>query len=98
MKLLFQYLAILNLLDAILTYYGLRNAYITEVNPLMNSLYETHPFLFIAAKFTLSFLLYFLSLYIKSRPAYWIKGISITASACYTFICLFHGYWLFLAI
>ncbi|PLT32894.1 DUF5658 family protein [Bacillus sp. V5-8f] len=77
MKHLFQYLAILNLLAAFLTYYGLLNSHITEANPLMNSLYETHPFLFMTVKLTLSFLLYVLSLYIKPRPAYWIKGISI---------------------
>lgn len=98
MKLLFQYLAVLNLLDAFLTYYGLRNSYITEANPLMNSLYEAHPFLFMMVKLTLSFLLYVLSLYITPHPAYWIKGISVVACACYTFICLLHGYWLVLVI
>ena len=86
----------LNLLDAILTYYGLQHSYINEANPLMNALYEAHPLLFLAVKFGLSCLLYVLSVFKTFHPPDWIKGLSVAASVGYTCVCLYHGYWIVL--
>ncbi|WP_425462092.1 DUF5658 family protein [Mesobacillus subterraneus] len=40
MTFLFYYLLILNLLDAALTYYGLENTFIVELNQLMHAIYD----------------------------------------------------------
>lgn len=44
--LLFHYLSALNIFDAFITYFGLKNSLIEEMNPLMNHLFETNPAVF----------------------------------------------------
>ena len=43
MVLLFHYLSLLNIFDAVITYFGLENSYIQEMNPLMSSVYAADP-------------------------------------------------------
>jgi hypothetical protein len=76
----------------------LQHSYINEANPLMSTLYETHPALFLTLKFALSCLLYVIGPCITVHPPYWLKGLSAAAAAFYTCICLYHGYWMLLVI
>ncbi|WP_407936245.1 DUF5658 family protein [Litchfieldia alkalitelluris] len=94
MKIILHYLALLNLLDGFFTYYGLRNKYITEANPFMNFLYEVNPLMFLFVKVLLSALLYLILYHISSIKSAWIKGLSLFASVCYTFIFLLHSFWI----
>ena len=57
-KFLFHYLSLLNIVDAILTYWGLEQSLISELNPIMNQIYQWSPALFIILKVFLSFCLY----------------------------------------
>jgi Domain of unknown function (DUF5658) len=95
MKILLYYIAVLNLLDAILTMYGLRYDYITESNPLMNHLYLTRPWLFLLLKVQLSILLLIILHYLNlvKATSRILKGVTVVAAVSYTFICLLHGYW-----
>ncbi|MFI8577800.1 DUF5658 family protein [Rossellomorea aquimaris] len=96
MKLLLFYIAILNLLDASVTMYGLHLDYITEANPLMSNLYFTNPWLFLLLKGGLSAFL--LILLYKIQPdkssSKVLLSVSVIAAVAYSFTCLMHGYWL----
>ncbi|WP_102273064.1 DUF5658 family protein [Cytobacillus massiliigabonensis] len=95
MKILFSYLAILNLLDGAATYWGLHFSMIEESNPLMNRLYEISPLLFLGYKLFLSAVLYGLILTKKLPATRIIKGLSIAASIIYTIVIGLHGVWIF---
>ena len=96
MRLLLVYIAILNLLDATLTMYGLHFNYITEGNPLMNYLYLKKPWLFLYLKLQLSVLLLIILYYLgkKKKASRVLRSIAVVAAAAYTIICFFHGYWI----
>ncbi|MGG1630832.1 DUF5658 family protein [Rossellomorea sp. NRS-1567] len=96
MRLLLLYIAILNLLDAALTMYGLHFDYITEANPLMNHLYLTSPWLFLLLKGGLSLILFLLLCRMNSdkRSSGILLSVSAIAAVSYSFTCLMHSYWL----
>lgn len=75
MKKLVGSIALLNLLDAVLTAYGLHHAIIEEENPLMLYLWEVHPFLFFAVKMSLSLLLLWLFFHPKAKQRFQQKNL-----------------------
>ncbi|CAG9619253.1 DUF5658 family protein [Sutcliffiella rhizosphaerae] len=94
-KKLLLLLLILNIFDGVATFYGLSFKLIEESNPLMRSLYETNPHIFITLKLGLSLLLIY---FIKSKKLLTstvLKSFTIIAVACYSFVCVLHLYWLF---
>ncbi|WP_053217224.1 DUF5658 family protein [Virgibacillus senegalensis] len=94
MKGCFLYLALLNLLDTLITFFGIESGYISEANPLMYSLYQTGPFLFLFVKISLSFaLVVFCTLRILPTSGI-VKFLTCTAALLYSVICLLHGFWL----
>ncbi|WP_432806605.1 DUF5658 family protein [Mesobacillus maritimus] len=95
---LFHYLSLLNLVDAVVTYYGLQNAFITELNPMMDRLYQIHPVLFMAIKISLSVFLYIFIVFRRVPTSRMIKGMTTLASGFYTIVFALHCWWLFLTI
>jgi len=93
---LFHYLSLLNIVDALITYYGLEMAIITELNPLMARIYEIHPSLFILLKLSLSMFLYVFILFKMVPTSRLIKGFAYTASVFYTIVFGLHCWWLVL--
>nr|WP_263324722.1 DUF5658 family protein [Neobacillus sp. Marseille-Q6967] len=94
MVLLFYYLSLLNILDAFITFFGLKNSYIQEINPLMNHLYEEDPLLFISTKLAFSVFLYLFILLKKVPTSSLTKRLTLFASSFYTIIFFLHCYWL----
>ncbi|OLS33971.1 DUF5658 family protein [Bacillus sp. MRMR6] len=95
MVFLFHYLSVLNIFDGFVTYYGLENRFITEMNPLMNSLYEANPWLFIFTKIAFSACLYLFIIFKMVPSSRLTKGLTVFASSFYTLIFFLHCYWLF---
>ncbi|WP_394239204.1 DUF5658 family protein [Niallia oryzisoli] len=84
----------LNLVDGVVTFWGLKHSYISELNPLMNQLYEINPMLFILLKAALSLSLY-LFLFLKKVPqSHWFKGITVLTVVSYTSVFALHCVWL----
>ncbi|MCA1031703.1 DUF5658 family protein [Bacillus timonensis] len=98
MKLLFHYLAILNILDGLLTFIGLQFSLIDERNPMMLYLYQSDPIFFITVKVFLSLFLY-VFIYMDRVPnGRVIKGITLISTILYSIVCSFHMYWLWLIV
>lgn len=95
---LFHYLSLLNILDAFITYYGLEKQLITELNPLMDRMYEVNPALFIFMKLLLSFCLYLFILFKRVPTSKLIKGFTFSATFFYTIVFGLHCWWLILTI
>lgn len=92
---LFHYLSLLNLFDAFVTYYGLENGLITEMNPFMDNVYQKSSSFFIVLKVSLSFFLY-LFIILKLVPSSpFVKGMALVASGLYTTVFALHCIWLF---
>lgn len=94
----FIIISLLNLLDGVFTYYGLHNSLIEEENPLMNHLWNIHPFVFLGVKIGLSFLILFIAAFIDKKQLvikYW-KTILIVVSLLYGLVMLMHLCWLFI--
>ncbi|WP_420489506.1 DUF5658 family protein [Neobacillus niacini] len=98
MVLLFHYLSLLNIFDAIITYFGLENSYILEMNPLMSSAYAADPSLFIFIKLMFSLSIYLFILFKKVPTSSLIRGLTVFASSFYTIIFFLHCYWLVMLI
>ena len=66
------FIAFLNAFDGFITHYGLITEKIEEFNPVMKSLWEMSPALFLSVKFCLSLLLLIVSytIYQKSKKAF----------------------------
>ncbi|SDN95461.1 DUF5658 family protein [Bacillus sp. OK048] len=94
MVLLFHYLSLLNVFDAVITYYGLENSYIQEMNPLMSRIYEADPSLFILTKLAFSLCIYLFILFKKVPTSSLIRGLTVFASSFYTVIFFLHCYWI----
>ncbi|WP_374757395.1 DUF5658 family protein [Neobacillus driksii] len=94
MVLLFHYLSLLNIFDAFITYFGLKNSMIQEMNPLMNRIYEADPALFLITKMGFSLCLYLFILFKKVPTSFLTKGLTVFASSFYTLIFFLHCYWL----
>jgi hypothetical protein len=92
--LLFHYLSLLNIFDACITYFGLENSMIQEMNPLMNRIYEADPALFLITKMGFSLCLYLFILFKKVPTSFLTKGLTVFASSFYTLIFFLHCYWL----
>lgn len=68
MKKILLYLAFINFLDGLLTFFGMRLSLIEEVNPIMDFLYTIEPLLFLSVKAVLSGFLILLSTSINFQP------------------------------
>lgn len=91
---LFHYLSLLNTVDALITYYGLEKAFITELNPLMGWMYGTNPSLFILAKLSLSVFLYLFIVFKVVPDTRLIRGLTVIASFFYSIVFCLHCWWL----
>ncbi|MEH7238460.1 DUF5658 family protein [Bacillus sp. JJ1562] len=94
MKIIIILLAILNLLDAFITHFGILGGHISEANPLMFTLYDIHPFLFLCIKAMLSFFLISLIYIIRFPVNKLIRSLSCIATAMYAYVFFLHGYWI----
>jgi hypothetical protein len=91
---LFIYLAVLNILDGIVTFMGLTFGKIEEANPIMNLLFETSPGLFLGIKIGLSLLLILIYINLKILNASIVKSLLLISSILYSVVCFQHYYWL----
>jgi hypothetical protein len=98
MVLLFHYLSLLNIFDAFITYFGLENSLIQEMNPLMNKIYEANPALFLITKLGFSLCLYLFIFFKKVPTSFLTKGLTVFATSFYTLIFFLHCYWLVVLI
>ncbi|WP_456273089.1 DUF5658 family protein [Bacillus sp. AK031] len=94
MKTLLHLLALLNILDALITLIGLKGNHIEEANPLMGSLYTTHPLLFLFTKLSLSAILYLVIYYDHFPKKKWFTALTYTAATLYTFTLILHSIWI----
>ena len=92
--LLFYYLSLLNFVDAALTVAGVESSIITEVNPLMETVYSINLGLFITLKLCLSVTLLLFIVNKKVPQSRLVKGITLFAAASYTTVIFLHGFWL----
>ncbi|MFP7297178.1 DUF5658 family protein [Neobacillus niacini] len=95
---LFHYLSLLNIFDAFITFFGLENSLIEEMNPLMRRIYEADPALFLMTKLAFSLCLYLFIIFKKVPATSLTKGLTVFASSFYTIIFFLHCYWLFVLI
>jgi len=93
MKHLFIFLAALNLVDAFITHFGIIGGHISEANPLMSTVYEIHPVLFLFIKAVLSLCLISLYFIIRIPVNRLIRSLSYVATALYAYVFILHGYW-----
>lgn len=98
MVLLFHYLSLLNIFDGIITFFGLKNSHIQEMNPLMSKIYETDPALFLLTKLVFSLCLYLFIIFKKVPTSALTKGLTVFASSFYTLVFFLHCYWLIVLI
>jgi len=94
-KYLFLLLSLLNMLDALFTYIGLKYTLILESNPLMNSLWMASPFFFLFCKISLSLLLVVLAFFFTTKNRKIWYGILLLPFGVYCFTMMIHLYWMF---
>ncbi|WP_077618777.1 DUF5658 family protein [Bacillus sinesaloumensis] len=94
MKFVFTFLASLNLFDALITHFGILGNHISEANPLMYTVYEIHPLLFLTIKLMLSLFLIALIFIIRFPVSKLIRSLSYVATALYVYVFFLHGYWI----
>lgn len=89
-------LGILNVLDGLLTFFGLTFGFITEGNPLLSSL---SPFSILSIKLLLSVCLFALLFtpFIFIRSRHW-RYLLFSANALYSMILFLHAGWLALVV
>ncbi|WP_430538257.1 DUF5658 family protein [Cytobacillus oceanisediminis] len=90
MKKILQYLAFINLLDGLLTFFGLSLSLIEELNPIMNFFYNIEPLLFQSVKAVLSCFLILLSTSINFPPQTKVKVLAKGAAYLYSLIIVLH--------
>ncbi|QFT89778.1 hypothetical protein FIU87_14035 [Bacillus sp. THAF10] len=93
-KLLLILLA-LNLFDGAATYIGLHFQLIEESNPLMQTLYDLNPIIFLTFKVSISFLLFWFIMSKQLLQSMLLKAVSIVAVTSYTFVSILHIYWIY---
>ncbi|WP_409252223.1 DUF5658 family protein [Bacillus sp. SCS-153A] len=98
MRLALHLLAVLNIIDGIITLVGLKGNFIEEANPLMAALYQAHPILFILVKLSFSALLYAFIRNENFPSKKWLLSLTYTAITLYTFTILLHGTWISLIL
>jgi hypothetical protein len=94
MKMVLHILAALNLIDALVTWFGIKNDLIKEANPFMNSIYSAHPAWFLSVKIMLSLFLYALIIHGEIPRKKWFTSVAYTAVAIYSLTFLLHGVWI----
>ncbi|KAA0548403.1 hypothetical protein FZW96_07455 [Bacillus sp. BGMRC 2118] len=94
MKIIFHYLALLNLIDGIVSYVGLHLEEMEEANVLMLFLYEMSPLAFLGVKLLFSLALYCFILLNVIPPTKIIKGLTSVAATLYTYVMFLHIFWL----
>ncbi|WP_369290140.1 DUF5658 family protein [Anaerobacillus sp. 1_MG-2023] len=92
------YLACINTLDGFITYWGIQNGWIGEVNPLMRALFQMDPLVFLMYKIGLSIFLIVLLLKFHHLKSVLIRILLIVASTIYSFILCIHGYWVYILL
>ncbi|MBU8770757.1 DUF5658 family protein [Cytobacillus oceanisediminis] len=95
MKKILQYLAFINLLDGLLTFFGIKLSLIEEVNPIMDFLYTIEPLLFLSVIAVLSGFLILLSTSINFPPQTKVKVLAKGAAYLYSFILVLHVLWIY---
>ncbi|WP_377887454.1 DUF5658 family protein [Alkalihalobacillus sp. R86527] len=90
------YLACCNIIDGFITYWGVQNSVIEEANPMMKALVHYHPYAFLIFKLALSIVLIFIGIMKFEFDSRFVSASLIVASILYTFIVVYHAYWLFL--
>lgn len=95
---LFHYLSLLNIFDAFITFFGLENSFIQEMNPLMSRAYEADPALFLIIKLVFSLCLYLFIFFKKVPTSSLTKGLTVFATSFYTLVFFLHCYWLVVLI
>ncbi|TMU84252.1 hypothetical protein FGG79_15255 [Bacillus sp. BHET2] len=98
MKNLFLCLALLNLVDGIISYIGLKGSFMEEGNPLMNEVYRVSPILFLGIKLLLSFILILVVVYDKIPRLKWVTVLTYIISVIYFITFFLHGVWMIQSI
>jgi hypothetical protein len=98
MNFLFQYLSILNVVDAFSTYFGLKHSYITELNPFMGGVYHANPLFFLLIKLSFSVVLLWFVVYKKVPGSSLVKGLVLLASSMYTITLFMHLVWVIMVL
>ncbi|WP_410489334.1 DUF5658 family protein [Bacillus sp. DTU_2020_1000418_1_SI_GHA_SEK_038] len=94
LKKIFLYLALLNLYDGLVTFFGIQFSLIEESNPIMNALYQKNPFYFLGFKVILSAALC-IFLFIKKLPQKKIvHHLALAATGIYTVVFVIHAIWI----
>lgn len=88
-------LYVLNICDLLFTFYGIRNNYIEEVNPIMKHIYNLNSFYFVLFKFSIP-LICLLLIYIFYNRIKWIKRIVLFLNGTYAYIFFLHLYIIFI--
>ena len=94
MKLAVHFLATLNILDALITIIGLKGDHIEEANPLMASLYTTHPILLLLVKLSFSACVYIFLYYNHFPKKKWFTALTCAAIILYSFTFFLHSIWI----
>lgn len=94
MTILFYYLICLNLFDTVLTWFGLKYAFISEWNPIMHEIYVVSPFLFLLIKGVLSLFLLLFILFKNIPHSLLVKGLTVFAAVSYSAVLFMHAFWL----
>ncbi|WP_053437149.1 DUF5658 family protein [Sporosarcina globispora] len=98
MNKILQDLAFVNLLDGILTFFGLNLSLIEEVNPIMDFLYTIEPLLFLSIKAVFSGFLILLSTSINFPQQTKVKVMAKGAVYLYSLILVIHVLWIYEAL
>ncbi|WP_442853677.1 DUF5658 family protein [Bacillus sp. CHD6a] len=88
-------LLLLNIFDGVATYFGLHFQLINEGNPLMESLYETSPSLFLLFKLGVSAILLFFIKHNLKLKSNLLKVVCLTAVCGYSIVTVLHMYWIY---
>lgn len=93
---LFISISILNTVDGLATFYGLKINVVEEQNPIALMLWDTHPLLFLGAKILVSILILYFPL-LTAQHIWQKKRWTITLTAVvmmYLFVNAIHVIWL----
>ncbi|WP_445486970.1 DUF5658 family protein [Niallia sp. 03133] len=95
MKILFILISFLNFIDGLFTYVGMHLQLITEFNPLMETIWNISPFLFLFCKISLSIVLFCIArlLFITKYQKAWTLFLLIPVGL-YGSIMILHLNWI----
>lgn len=99
MNILCYLLGILNAMDGWLTYFGLQNGYIRELNPFMNWVWIHYPDNFLSLKWLLSILIITLGFVFQPKTHFLKWKFTISAvTVIYTIVLMLHVRWILLLL